>query len=194
MKKILILVSAFLIATLAGQSADASRPSDRLIIKADEILRQTEVVSARSVGYAGTCPDANWALSVICAYHQEPTAHLLEVSHHASRAGYFMCLLGVKALDEKRFKEASDRCQQASQPGQLIELQDGCIVRTLSATEILDAVKSWPKEMILCEKIPDLVDTVRLQPHPPLDTSSLIQVNFTVPPIEKKLKSSQGGK
>lgn len=183
MKKILILVSAFLITILAGQSADANGQSERLIRKADEILRQTEVASTASTGYAGVCPEANWALSVICKYQKEPVAHLLKVAEECPPAGYLMCLLGVKALDEKRFNQEVDKHrQEISQIKEKLVQCNGCIVQQFSALEALQI----SKESILRESIPDLVDTVRLQKEPDMEEilESAQHLGLKTPPLK----------
>lgn len=135
-----------------------------MLRKADEILRQATVVSNRAVGYAGECPEANWALSVICASKDDPVGHLLDLSEHCQPAGFVMCLLGVRALDEKRFaSEFANRRKKIDEAKLTVETAVGCFFEKKPALEVLEE-KGWSREWLICDPMPELWETVRVEP------------------------------
>jgi hypothetical protein len=163
MKMVLSLV---LVLIFACGLAAADSKTERMIAKADEILSQTEVVSNRAVGFAGECPEANWALSLIITRHPEPVAHLLVLSEHCHPAGFVMCFLGVRTLDEKRFiTELKKREKDISEAKWKIETAVGCSFGQESALEILTAKGAWRKDQIICDSLPELWETIRLFPQ-----------------------------
>jgi hypothetical protein len=162
--KTTITITCVVIATLLRPLLAADARTDRIIRKADEILAATEVVSNTAVGYAGECPEANWALSVICASHKDPVAHLLELSERCRPAGYIMCLLGVKTIDENRYAaEIARHREEIGKAKWTLEFAIGCSIEKSTGIDVIDQTKSWQKQQILCERIPELWDTIRLE-------------------------------
>lgn len=154
-----LLVAGFVCSSIA-----ANEPTARMLRKADEILRRTSVVSNQAVGFGGECPEANWALSVICASKEDPVAHLLELSEHCQPAGFVMCLLGVRALDEKRFaKEFTSRRKQIQEAKLAVETAVGCSFQKKPVLKVLEE-KFWSRERLICDPIPELWDTIRVDP------------------------------
>lgn len=163
MKRKVALV-CFLVAAFASSLSAADERTARMVRKADEILGRASVVSNRAVGYSGECPEANWALSVICASKEDPINHLLELSEHCEPAGFVMCLLGVRALDEKRFaSEFASRRKTIKEAKLTVETAVGCFFEKKPALDVLEE-KGWSKEWLLCDPIPELWETIRVDP------------------------------
>jgi hypothetical protein len=138
----------------------------RMLAKADEILAQTDVVSSCAVGYAGVCPEANWALSLIIAKHPDPISHLLELSERCQPAGFVMCLLGVRTLSQEQFgREFRKRQKEIVAANWQLETMIGCMGDESSSVEILTMKDAWTKEQILADPLPELWETVRLKPQ-----------------------------
>lgn len=164
MKSKIALICLFSAIFVSVLCADDDR-STRMLRKADEILRQTDVVSDIAVGYSGECPEANWALSVICASKEKPIDHLLELSEECRPAGFVMCLLGVRALDGKRFAvEFASRRKMIEDSKLSVETATGCTLGKQAMLEILDDARSWSRQSLLREPIPELWDTIRIEP------------------------------
>ena len=133
-----------------------------MIKKAEEILRTTEVVSNRAVGFAGECPEANWALSVIIVHDPKPTERLVKLAEQSSPAGFFMCLLAVRFVDPLFFeKYISEHAEALKNVKSQICIQIGCSQVPATAEEALSEIKRFPRDQILCDPIPELYETVR---------------------------------
>ena len=155
---------AFLFAAVCSRVSAADEPANRKIRKADEVLGHVAVVSNVAVGYSGECPEANWALSVVCSSGDGAIDHLLELSEHCQPAGFVMCLLGVRTLDPKRFSTELDKRRKVISEAKLkVETAIGCFREECSVLEVLED-KAWSGEWLICSPIPELWETIRLDP------------------------------
>src|ERR1035437_5977264 len=153
-----------LLAFCASSPGANDNRTTRVLRKADEILLHATVVSNRAVGYAGACPEANWALSVICASKDDPIGHLVALSERCQPAGFAMCLLGVRVLDEKRFaSEFASRRKEIEEAKLTVETAIGCFFEKKPLIEVLEE-KSWSREWLICDPIPELWETIRVDP------------------------------
>lgn len=134
---------------------------DRNIEKAEAILLKAEVVTTRAVGFAGACPEANWALSVIVQNEPVPVERLLAIADAATREGRLLCIAGVKAADPEAFTQHIDVWKRDAKWNlSKIEIQNGCVVELVTVREALDRIKAWPRDTVLYAQTPPFSQTV----------------------------------